>query len=233
MSAQFDPTDKILVLDFDHNCYDTDAFLLFEIRDAMINKWNIPIPAWQEAYERATKIGYTLEVHREELVRILKYEPFTLKEIQDFEKNIDFSKYLYSDVSLFIAKAKERRYKMMLLSFGEPSWQDKKVKGVGFDKIMDVIKFTKEEGSKAEILAKYVKDCTKVVFVENNGLDLDAVFKTLPQVDTYFMNRVPIEAMSPEKNEFIRIRYDESREIAMRKIVFEHKRINSFEEIVL
>ncbi|MFA6585827.1 MAG: hypothetical protein WCS86_01565 [Candidatus Paceibacterota bacterium] len=233
MIKQFKSTDKILVLDFDHNCYDTDAFLLFEIRNPMINNWNIPVVAWQEAYEKAAKVGYTLEVHREELIKILNYEPFTLEDIRNFEKGMDFSKYLYFDVLPFLTAAKEKGYRTMLLSFGDPGWQDKKVKGVKLDKVMDVIKFTKEEGNKAETLIKYVKDCEKIIFVENNGLDLDAVHKILPRVDIYFMNRVPTEAMNPRENEFIKMRYDEARKIALRQVVFKHKKVSSFNEITL
>ncbi|KKR78435.1 MAG: hypothetical protein UU24_C0037G0007 [Candidatus Nomurabacteria bacterium GW2011_GWA2_40_9] len=152
MIQQFDQKDKVLVLDFDHTCYDTDAFLLFEIRQAMISRFNIPVPVWEESYENAVKTGYSLEQHLEELTRILKYEICSIEEIQNFEKEINFSKYLYPDVLSVLKEAKDRGYKIMLLSFGDPIWQDKKVSGVGFDRIMDIIKYTKEEGSKHRIV---------------------------------------------------------------------------------
>ena len=92
MFSKFNPNDKVLVLDFDHNCYDTDAFLLFEIRQKMLNKFNISAQIWQDAYESAVKIGYSLEQHLKELVKILNYEPCSLKEMKDFEKEINFDK---------------------------------------------------------------------------------------------------------------------------------------------
>ena len=233
MFLKFTPRDKILVLDFDHTCYDTDAFLLFEIRQRMLREFDIPIKAWEESYEKAAKIGYSLETHRNELIKILKYKPCSLEEIKKFEKNIDFSKYLYPDVLSVLKQAKDKGYKLMLLSFGAVSWQNKKVTGVGFDKIMDVIKYTKEEKGKVGILKEYTQDCQKVIFVENNGLELDEVRKTLPYIETYFMNRVPSDKMALGDDDFFRMRYAESRKIAMRQVLLDHKHCSTFLDIIL
>ncbi|MDQ3076278.1 MAG: HAD family hydrolase [bacterium] len=232
MIPSFNPSDRVLALDFDHNCYDTEAFLLFEIRQRMLEKWNIPVDAWQEAYETAANTGYSLEAHRDELIKILKHEPFSLSDIQEFEKQMNFSKYLYPDVLPLLIKAKEKGYKTMLLSFGAESWQDKKVKGVGLDKLMDVIFYTKEHGGKVDVLKNYAEDCAKVIFVDNSGRELDEVKKELQKVETYFMNRVPIEAMQTD-DEFVKMRFNESRKIAIRQAVFEHTRVTTFNEIEL
>ncbi len=233
MDKGFLPTDKVLVLDFDHTCYDTDAFLLFEIRNRMIDTFNIPIDAWEEAYEASAQIGYSLERHREELIKILKKELFSVEEIQKFEKEIDFSKYLYPDTIKFVKKAKEEGYKIMLLSFGETKWQDKKVKGCGFDKYMDVIKYTREAGGKMGVLREYTENCKRVLFVENNGRDIDNVRRFLPYVETYFMNRVPPKGASDEDEEFIKVRYSESRKIAERKTKLNHKPCQTFDDVDL
>jgi FMN phosphatase YigB (HAD superfamily) len=233
MLSQFNPNDKVLVLDFDHTCYDTDAFLMYEIRQGMINKFNIPFKSWEESYESSVRLGYSLEQHRNELMKVLKYEPFSLEEIQNFEKQINFGKYLYKDVISFLNKAKNLGYKMMLLSFGDRLWQDKKVIGVGLDKIMDIIHYTPKEGYKAEVLKKYVNNCKKVIFVENNGHDLDAVYKLMPNVETYFMSRLPPSLMKKEDNAFMEIRYAESRRIAKKKVLFSHKHCKSFDSIIL
>lgn len=232
MISEFSPNDQVLVLDFDHNCYDTEAFLLFEIRQPMLEKWNIPVDAWQESYEVAARTGYSLEAHRDELAKILKYEPFSLAQIQDFEKQMNFSKYLYPDTLPLVASAKQKGYKIMLLSFGSESWQNKKVKGAELDKVVDAIFYTKEHGGKVEVLKNCTENCAKVIFVDNNGIELDEVKKSLPNVETYFMNRVPVEAMHTD-DEFVKMRFNESRKIAMRQAIFEHKRITSFNEIDL
>ena len=91
----------------------------------------------------------------------------------------------------------------------------------------------REEGGKAEILKNYTKDCEKVIFVENSGKDIDEVYKALPFIKTYFMNRVPNEAMIFGNDDFIKMRYEESRKIAERKVVFEHIRCHSFDEVIL
>lgn len=232
MITPFKSTDKILVLDFDHTCYDTDAFLLYELRQAMLKKFDIPIKAWEDSYESAVKMGYSLERHRSELIKILKYEPFSVEDIRSFEKEVDFSNYLYKDVIPVLDRAKALGYKMMLLSFGDPVWQSKKVTGVGFDKIMDVIKYTKEEGNKMEVLKKYVNGCKKIIFIENNGRDIDEVHRSLPYVETYFMNRVPVDLMNVD-NDFVKVRYGESRRMAKKQVVFNHKSCSSFNDVVL
>ena len=42
---------------------------------------------------------------------------------------------------------------------------------------MDVIKYTKEEKKQSWYIKEYTQDCQKVIFVENNGLELDEVEK--------------------------------------------------------
>jgi len=233
MIQQFDQKDKVLVLDFDHTCYDTDAFLLFEIRQAMISRFNIPVLVREESYENAVKIGYSLEQHLEELTRILKYKICSIEEIKFFETSINFSKYLYPDVISVLEEAIDTGYKIMLLSFGDESWQNKKVQGSGLDKFIDIIKYTKEEGGKVEILKKYTEHCASVIFVENNGIDIDQVHKELPYVKTYFMNRVPEGAVSGEMSIFLDVRYKESRKIAERNILYNHTLCQSLYDVVL
>ncbi len=234
MIAKFEPGNKILVIDFDHTLYDTDAFLLFEIRRVMLDEFHIPTKEWEDSYELAVKAGYTIIRHFEELAKILpEYSNFSKEKIKDFVEKINFSKYLYEDTMSFLNEAKNKGYKIVLISFGAPNWQDKKVLGVGFDKIMDVIRYTKEEGNKLEVLKQYTQGCSKVVFVENNGQDLDAVHEVLPFVETHLMNRVPDEAMNAEEDEFMRIRYSESRRIAKKQVAFDHKRVHTLGEVIL
>jgi len=233
MIDKFKPTDKVLVLDFDHACYDTDAFLMSEITHRMLRKFNIPVEIWEKSYESAVRLGYSLEQHRSELIKILGYEPYSMEELQAFEAKMNFDKYLYSDVLLFLKEARDKGYKIMLLSFGATDWQNKKVRGVGLDKLVDVIKYTKEARGKMAILKEYIDSSNKVIFVDNNGGDVDEVHKVLPHIETYFMNRVPADAMDAVDDDFLKMRYAESRKIAERHVAFKHKCCHSLTEVVL
>ncbi|MFA5937169.1 MAG: HAD family hydrolase [Candidatus Paceibacterota bacterium] len=235
MISSFKPEDKVLILDFDHTCYDTDDFLLAEIRRPMLNRFNIPVESWEKSYKEAVSRGYSLEQHLEELTKIMKFAPCSLKDIKDFGEAINFNKYLYADCMPFLKKAKEKKYRIMVLSFGEVGWQNKKVFGVGLEKIVDVIEYVivDENNSKAEAVKKYAGNCSRVIFVDNKGSNLDIVHNTLPNVETYLINRVPNDAMNFGNDDQIRVKYLESRRIAGRQSLFSHKHCSSFEDIIL
>ena len=233
MSAKLNNFDKVLFLDFDHTCYDTDTFLLKEIRQPMLKYFKIPAQEWEKSYEKAVRAGYSLEQHLLELNKITGDKKYSLEKIQSFGQTIKFDKYLYQDVQPFLKKAKEKGYRIILLSFGAPNWQNKKVFGVGLDKLVDEIKYTKKEGSKIEILKKLAENYKKVIFIDNNGMDLDAVHQALSHVQTYYINRSHDGIVGKGNAEYMRIRYMESRKIAERKLSFSHNHCNNFKDIVL
>lgn len=232
MDTQFAPTDKVLFIDFDHTCYDTDMFLLTEIRQPMLSRFDIPTDKWEESYENAVHAGYSLEQHLIELEKIIDPTPCTEEDMKDFGKKINFNKYLYEDSIPFLKKAKREGYKIMLLSFGAPSWQNKKVLNVGLDKYVDIIKYTKEEGNKVEILRQFANHSGKIIFIDNNGIDLDAVKKECPNIETYYISR-PYEDMSEKDTEYMKIRHMESRKIAERTLLFHHKKCINLREVIL
>lgn len=235
MIKQFNLTDKILILDFDHTCYDTDDFLLNEIRQPMLNRLNISIPVWEESYRKAANIGYSLERHLQEIIQIMKSVPCSLSEIQNFGKTINFSKYFYPDTALFLKAAREKGYKIMVLSFGAISWQNKKTLGSGIDKMVDLVEYVTTNGGEAkmEVIRQDAGNCNRIIFVDNKGDNLDAVHKALPKVKTYLMNRVPSDAMNFGNDEQTRIKYLESRRMAEAKTLFAHECCQSFKEIIL
>ena len=233
MNTQFAPNDKILFIDFDHTCYNTDMFLLAEISQPMLKRFNLPQKEWEISYENAVKAGYTLEQHLKEINKIIQPAPCSDTEIKEFGKIINFDKYLYDDTIPFLKEAKEKGYKIMLLSFGSPKWQNKKVLSVGLEKFIDVIKYTKEEGSKIEVLRQFTNHNGKTIFVDNNGIDLDAAKKELPNIETYYINRAHDDLINKEDIEYMRIRYMESRKIAERTLFFPHKKYTNLKEITL
>ena len=233
MIKQFKSKDKVLVLDFDHTCYDTDDFLLNEIRQPMLNRFKIPADIWEKSYKEALKVGYTLEQHRKELIKIKCPESFSLAEIKTFGQAIKFDGYLYSDVIPFIKEAKRKGYRVILLSFGATSWQDAKVFGSGLNKFMDNISYLTKEFGKVDVLKRCAPNCKEVIFVDNKVGDLDAVRKALPHVKTYLINRVPDYAKNAGGSEDIRIRFLESRMIAEAPVSEVHKRCRTLTEVVL
>ena len=225
---------KVLILDFDHTCYDTDDFLFAEIRQPMLNNFKIPVDIWEKSYRNAANIGYSLEQHREEIIKIASSSPCSLSDIQELDKNINFSKYLYPEVITVLKKVKDMGYRIMILSFGQIDWQNKKVFGSGIDKFVDKVEYVTadENKSKADSIREYALGPYEVIFVDNKGSNLDMVISELPYVTTYHINRVPNDAMYFGDDENIRIKYLESRMIAEAKTKFNHKQCSSLEEII-
>ncbi len=184
MISQFAPKDRVLVLDFDHTCYDTDAFLLHEIRQPMLRLFEIPVAIWEKSYSQAVKRGYSLREHWGQLDEIMRPASCTLTDIETLGKSICFDKYLYPDVSDVLHEAKKQGYYILLLSFGAPDWQNRKVLGTGLDKLIDAVEYitTDESKGKADAVERYFAGSAEVIFVDNKGSNLDAVLEILSSV---------------------------------------------------
>ncbi|MEK7113856.1 MAG: HAD family hydrolase [Patescibacteria group bacterium] len=234
MSDVLNSGKKALILDFDHTCYDTDAFLLFEIRQPIFNKFKVSNVDWETSYEETVKTGYSIEKHLDEISKVLgvSIKDEDRKEIID---NIDCEKYLYPDTISFVKKAKEMGYMIVLLSYGYESWQNKKVMGSGLNKFMDDIKYVIEDEhcSKAKVVGSYSESHGKVIFVDNKGANVDEVHREFPKVETYFMNRVLDTDVLRADSEYVRIRYAESRKIAEKEALPVHCRCFSLSEVLL
>ncbi len=233
MTEEHEKNNKILVLDFDHTCYDTDDFLFNEIRKPMLKALDIPVAVWEKSYRVSADAGYTLREHWQQMTNLLGTEPCSLKTIDELGEKINFTKYLYDDVSQVINEAKAKGYRIIILSFGAGSWQDLKVHGAGLDKSADEIIYSSLVKDKAQILKDKISETDEVIFVDNKSNELDSVFKLLPWVKTYLINRVPMHVRGENSEEQDRIKYLESRRIAEEAVPASHQRIDSLKEIIL
>ncbi len=231
MDSRFHKDEKVLILDFDHTLYDTDALLLFEMRHRILDLFKINQEVWESTYEAAVMRGYTLKVHGEEIAKVLGKDALPEEAIEKLEEAMDFSKYLYPDTVEFINKAKEAGYKTMILSFGAESWQKKKIHATGLDSIVDVIKYTREQGGKVGVIGKYTEGCRKVMFIDNSAREIDNVRRFLPYIETYIMNRVPPVPRNKDEEKYMQMRYMESRKMSEKKPAFLHKKCKDLNEV--
>lgn len=226
--------EQVLVLDFDHTCYDTDDFLLNEIRHPMLSDFVVSEKDWEKAYEEAVKTGYSIEKHFKKITEITNIA-FSEDKIRHLLESMNFSRYLYPDTLHVLARAKEKKFDIVILSFGDMSWQDKKVSGSGLDKIVDIVEYviTDECNAKAAVVGNLRNNYKKVIYVDNKGANLDKVYENYKDVSTYFINRSIGELADPEEKAYLQTRYSESRKIAERNALPVHKRCFSLEEVVL
>lgn len=95
----------------------------------------------------------------------LKY----IKGTEAISDDTDFSNFLYPDVIRFIQNCQSENYLCYLVTFGERSIQEGKVKLSGIEKYFDQL-FYVEQGSKAIIIENYLKTTTsseKVIFIDD------------------------------------------------------------------
>ncbi len=103
----------------------------------------------------------------------------------------DFSRFLYSDAISFMCNAKEAGYSCHLVTYGRRSVQECKVKLSGIEPYFTEL-FYVEQGSKAEIIQKYLDSgvlCEKAMFIDDSIDHLAQAHELLPQVVSVRMAR--------------------------------------------
>lgn len=221
---------KFLVLDFDHTCYDTGALIVEGLKTPMINQFGISENIWEASYAETSKIGYTLEEHRQQMEKLLGYEPCSAETMSLFGDAIIFDKYLYPDVQEFLATARTTNYKIILLSFGDSNWQHRKVEGVHLEKELDVITYVTEHAIKGSVLDAQFDDT--IIFVDDKASELDAFSETFPNAITYLINRAPSNKVLRD-NRYLHTRYFAKRTVEAKTASPKHIRCTTLSDIRL
>lgn len=215
---------KLLVLDFDHTLYDTDAFILVELKSILIEKFDLSEEIWAKSFEEASKKGYSLDKHFATLKEILGFEAISKEKIQKMHKKMRFKDYLYSDVFSFLRKARFLGYKILILSRGFSGFQDKKINGCDLASYVDEVVYTKTKGDKMQFLKNITGSSVKIIFVENNGPEVDAVKEEMPYIETYFIQRSINKKMGVDKDPYMQKRHSSDRKKQERTIFLKHNR---------
>ncbi len=114
----------------------------------MLKAFNIPVEKWEESYEKAVRLGYTLEQHVTELSKIMDSAP-SMKEIEDFGKAIVFDRYLYEDVAPFLMGAKSKGYKIVATT---PHEKDVTIHELDLSQPIALVFGTERKGISKEII---------------------------------------------------------------------------------
>src|SRR3989338_4928681 len=183
---------RIIGLDFDHCCFDTDWFFHGEVRE-LFAQFEVTDELWHETYQTVFPNGYTLERHMTELERRC---PFILptQEITPIirETFTDLSKFLFHDVIPTLQYLRDFfSARIILFSFGNPAWQAYKVHASGINELLDEKNFTKEQNMKFHLLQELTSGDDEIYMIDNNPRELDAIKRMMPQVQTFCINRVP------------------------------------------
>lgn len=225
-----------VLLDFDHTLFDTDRFFWVDVKKAFA-RLGIDEEAWEEAYETVWPTGYSLKKHLAALMRPeakgqrLEVTPSHLpsKLLDAFS---DLSGYLYQDVVPFLEGAKRRGFDLYLLSFGDPSWQEYKVKASGAAPYFKEVFYTEREQRKARVGGRILNRYDVAHAIDNDPRELDLMKEYDPQLFTHLISRVPPEAVEVEGPE-TRYRFREARQYVDLPVQYLHHLCTTLVEVLL
>lgn len=217
-----------ILLDFDHTLFDTDRFFWVDLKTAFA-QFGVSADAWERSYEAIWPTGYSLQKHLDALVGLGAIESsFVVSAMHTtLEQTFsDLRPYLFPDVVEFLNVARRRAFDLILLSFGDPTWQAYKVQACALAPHFTQIVYTPHEAGKAGMLNTLAADYADMYAIDNNPADLDAMKTAIPRLRTYLICRVEPSAIAGD-------RFREAARYLTIPSRLPHRRCRSLEEICL
>lgn len=180
---------QICFLDFDHTLFDTDAFFYHDMREAA-RRLGVGDECWNLSYQTVWGGGYSAEKHLREMIRISKNEVLAKEGMAAFENVFHrMPSHVYPDVVSFLTKARAKEIRLVLVSFGDPSWQEFKVNRSGLRPLLDECFFISKQGGKGDIISRESAGYRDSIFIDDNARELDVAKSLVPDLKTYWMHR--------------------------------------------
>jgi phosphoglycolate phosphatase-like HAD superfamily hydrolase len=182
---------NIVFFDFDHTLFDTDRFFHVDLRNEL-SQLGVDMAVWDACYPRVCARGYTLQNHANEMcLRMDKLFPSADVDDLIAKRFSKLNKYLFPDTEPYLAYLKSHRYLLAILSFGNPNWQQFKLRASGIDCWFDHCFFTQAENKKIDAVRSMAKDYDRIFVIDNHPGELDAIKDAMPEVETIHIDRVP------------------------------------------
>ncbi|MFQ5989080.1 MAG: HAD family hydrolase [Candidatus Methylomirabilales bacterium] len=219
------------LLDFDHTLFDTDRFFWIDVRTAFA-QFGIDGGHWEESYARVWPLGYSLDKHLDHLSREGQVDVSLKTAIRQVlqERFADLRSYLFADVEPFLKRLQAEQIPCFLLSFGDPSWQAYKVHGARIADFFQDVFTTPKEHAKVEVVERFVGRFPRLVVVDNDPRELDLIKARHPQIETFWITRVPFEALD-SFDAGTRERFREARGYATLAAAYDHHRCHTLSEV--
>lgn len=223
--------ERAFLLDFDHTLFDTDRFFWVDVRAAFA-RIAIDSEVWEESYARVWPSGYSLEKHLDHLARGGQVTSADLATIQRVFREcfVDLRPYRFADVEPFLKRLQAERVPCFLLSFGDAAWQAYKVHGTRMAEFFQEVFYTRQEQAKADVVATLNGRFGRLTVVDNDPRELDLIKARYPRVETFWITRVPPEALGSSDPE-IRERFREAQRYATLPAEFDHHRCQTLDEV--
>lgn len=173
----------MIIIDFDDTLFDTESFK--QARFKKLEKLGIDEDIYWETYKKARgnpdKSGnYSDEMH----AQMLAEKGFNKEKVILALNSVTnrFKDFLFFDADGFLKKLKSLNQPMVLLTHGDPGFQEFKVKGIGISRYFDKIFITQD--AKDKILKKLLDNIPgkKVWFINDKVEETMYLSKKFPQL---------------------------------------------------
>lgn len=172
----------IIIFDLDYTLLDTSAF-----KNKLASALGITQKEFQETYNRLKhqKETYNFGDH---LNSVSNLKTINKKKAVD-NLNIllkGINRFAYKDAEIVLKKLFKKKYKLILLTYGNKNWQRMKIKNLKIKKYFKKIIFTDTCKSHALDFLKTVKE--KIVFVNDNAKECKKIKKIYPSLEIFLID---------------------------------------------
>lgn len=162
-----------ILIDLDHTLLNNTAF-----KTALADSLELSAAEWDKAYEQ-----FVLDYGTFEPKAFL--QGVSVEHRRAFQRTvITARRFLYSDSLAFLQMAHEKKYQIVLVTFGNVKWQKQKLAALRFPPFVNTLPTDK---TKISVLADYIEPAT--LLVDDNAKEIDAIVKQWPQVKAYWITR--------------------------------------------
>lgn len=179
-----------IIFDFDYTLFDTARF-----KEALLGVVSACGPSrerWLETYQdvvgrNGASYDYDPDLQIEFLAKELTCSRDEVHRRLD-ETAARSGEFLYPGAAEFLRRLKGRGHRLVLLTLGNPGWQELKIRAAGLEKIFDRI--TTVAGDKTEVLSALASPGEPAVVINDNGLEIARMMAAVPAFK-YILKRGP------------------------------------------
>lgn len=179
----------ICFLDFDRTLFDSHQWGV-DMRN-FFRQFGISDALWAETYADARGGLYSVAAHIAAIQKRIPDFPAAVAQEKFFHAFTDLRAFLYPDVVPFLESASARGISLCVLSHGDPTWQRYKIMGARIADYFDDFFFTNREGAKYVHIEDAVALYPRIIYVDDNVMELDIAKRVVESCETYFIHRLP------------------------------------------
>ncbi len=181
----------ICFLDFDNTLFDTIGAFWSDYKKFYAS-FGVTPQMCDEAHHEL-KIAH-IKYHFDHHLRIINRRLPTPLPLDDVHRAFadafpDLSKYLFPDVLPFLRRLQTLGTPTLIVSYGDPDWQEYKINAVGLFPYITERLYSGEHGDKYSFILPRIKGYQRAIFVDDDIRELDPMVQKIPTVERYVMNR--------------------------------------------